>query len=202
MEQTNQQTDQPPMTKREQRQQKRQEETQERWREIRRRKIKKVAIFLVPSLIVVAGLTFAIVKYSAAPPSAAIGQNGTPKIEVNPKEYDAGLVSMAAGLVKKTYEIKNAGTSDLEIDDIRTSCHCTTATLQVGQTKSGEFGMDGTKFWSQKIPAGQTGYLEVIFNPAFHGPQDTGQAVRAVYLSTNDPQNRQAEIRLIANVTL
>lgn len=58
----------------------------------------------------------------------------------------------------------------------------------------------GGVFWSQKIAPGETGQLEVIFDPAFHGSQGTGQVVRAVYLSTNDPENKKAEVRLLANV--
>lgn len=109
---------------------------------------------------------------------------------------------MAEGLVKKTYEIKNTGGGDLKIDKIWTSCDCTTARLKVKDKESPEFGMHTSSLlWSQKIAPGETGFLEATFDPAFHGPQGTGPAVRIVYLSTNDPQNPKAEAKLFANVT-
>ena len=78
---------------------------------------------------------------------------------------------------------------------------CTTARLRVGDKTSGEFGMQSNPiFWSQKIAPGETGYLEVTFDPAFHKEQGTGPVVRVVYLLSNDPQNEKAEVRLTANV--
>jgi len=53
---------------------------------------------------------------------------------------------------------------------------------------------------SQKIPPWETGFLEITFDPAFHGPQGTGPVVRVVYLSTNDPNNKKTEVKLMANV--
>lgn len=126
---------------------------------------------------------------------------GRGKIEVNPLEYDAGTVSMTEGLVEKTFEIKNIGEGDLKITSILTSCNCTTARLKVGDKTSPEFGMHtSSTFWSQKIAPGQTALLEVTFDPAFHGSQGVGQNIRAVYISSDDPQNKKVEVRLIANV--
>ncbi len=126
---------------------------------------------------------------------------GRGKIEINPLEHDAGTVSMAEGLVEKTFEIKNIGEGDLKIDSILTSCMCTTARLKVGDKVSPEFGMHtNSTFWSQKITSGGTGFLEVTFDPAFHGPQGVGPVVRVIYLSTDDPQNQRVEVRLSAKV--
>jgi len=120
-------------------------------------------------------------------------------MEIPQKEYDAGTVSMADGKIKYTYKIKNAGVGDLKISSIWTSCHCTTAKLTIGDKTSPEFGMD-KRFTSQKINPGETGFLEVTFDPVFHGPQGTGPVVRAVYISTNDPNNKKTEVKLMANV--
>lgn len=123
------------------------------------------------------------------------------KIEIIPLEYDFGTISMADGLVKYVYKIKNIGEKDLKINGIKTSCMCTTAVLRVKNNISPEFGMhDNQALWSQKIGSGETGYLEVVFDPAFHGPEAVGRIIRAIYISTNDPQNKKVEVRLIANV--
>lgn len=185
------------LTKREIRLLKREEKRQEYLRSIRYRKIKKTAAVALVTLLVAGGITFLI----ANSPSEE-NKNNSAKIEINPAEYDLGDISMSAGVVKKTFEIKNSGSSDLKIDSIWTSCHCTTAKLKVGDKLSPEFGMEaGLSFWSEKIAPDQTGYLEVAFDPAYHGHEGMGPVIRAVYLSTNAPDQKKVEARLSANVT-
>ncbi len=183
-----------PLTKRERRLLKKQQQEQERLRLIRRKKIKK-AFFISLLILLLAGIIVLFAKNYTPEEN----HPGEPQLEILANKYDAGTVSMADGLVKHTYEIKNIGIGDLKIDSIWTSCHCTTARLTVGDKTSREFGMD-KRSTLQKIAPGQTGFLEVTFDPAFHGPQGTGSVVRVVYLSTNDAQNRKVEVKLLANV--
>lgn len=174
---------------------KKQRKEQERFEKARRKKIKKIVKISLPVILITGGAIFALVIYSPEE------SQGTPKIEVSPWEYDSGTVSMAEGLVKKTYEVQNKGNGDLKISRIWTSCHCTTAILKAGDKTSPEFGMsNNSAFWSQKIAPGETGYLEVIFDPTFHGSHGTGPVARVVYLSTNDPKNKEVELKLLANV--
>lgn len=160
----------------------------------RRKKIKKILFISLPILLLAGIIIFFVKSYTPEE-----NHPGAPRMEIPVNEYDAGTVSMADGKIKRTFEIKNIGIGDLKIDSIWTSCHCTTARLTVNNKTSAEFGMD-KHYTSQKIAPGEKGYLEVTFDPAFHGPQGIGSIVRAIYLSTNDPQNQKAEVRLIANV--
>lgn len=161
------------------------------------RKFKKMVTVLLPVVLVAGGISFFLMNYSPGK-----SNSGQPRIEIPETEYDAGTVSMTDEKVAHVYEIRNVGDSDLKIDKIWTSCMCTTARLKVGDEESGEFGMHSNPiFWSQRIAPGETGLLEVVFDQTFHGSEGTGQAVRIVYLSTNDPENKQAEVRLTANVT-
>lgn len=186
------------LTKKERYLLRREQKEKERLQKARRKKIRNVLFVLLPILLLVGGISFGLMNYLSQKEES---HPETPKIEINPEEYDAGTISMSAGSAKYTYEIKNIGEGDLKIDRIWTSCHCTTARLRVGDKTSGEFGMQSNPiFWSQKIAPGETGFLEVTFDPAFHKEQGTGPVVRAVYLSTNDPQNKKVEARLIANV--
>ena len=124
------------------------------------------------------------------------------KIEISPQEYDFGDISMADGLAKKTYEVKNSGDTELKIDKIWTSCDCTNARLRVGDRVSPELGMHtNLPLWSEKLASGETGYLDVIFDPAFHGHEGIGPITRVIYLNTSDPDNKKVEIKLSANVT-
>ncbi|MFH1841217.1 MAG: DUF1573 domain-containing protein [Candidatus Nealsonbacteria bacterium] len=184
------------LTKKEKYLSRRQEKEDRQVQKERGRKIKKIVAVLLPVLLVAGGISFFLMNYS--PEKSNPGQ---PMIEIPETEYDAGTVSMSDEKVIHTYEIKNTGVGDLEINKIWTSCMCTTARLKVGDQESGEFGMHSNSvLWSQKIAPGETGFLEVIFDQAFHGPEGTGSIVRAVYLSTNDPKNKQTEVRLTANV--
>ncbi|MDP3995761.1 MAG: DUF1573 domain-containing protein [bacterium] len=185
------------LTKKERYLLKKQEKENGQIRKERGRKIKKMAAILLPVFLIAGGISFILMNYSS-------GENnsGTPRIEITPVEYDVGTVSMAGEKVKRTYEIKNTGVGDLKIDKIWTSCMCTTARLRIGDEESGEFGMHSNSvLWSQKIAPGETGFLEVVFDQALHGLEGIGPIVRAVYLSTNDPENKQTEVRLTANVT-
>ncbi len=183
-----------PLTKRERRLLKKQKKEREKIHQQRRQKIKKVLFISLLILLSVGIIVFFTKTYT---PNK--NHPGTPRMEIPLNEYDAGTVSMTGGLVKHVYEIKNTGEGDLKIDSIWTSCHCTTARLTINGKTSAEFGMD-KRYTSQKIAPGEMGFLEITFDPAFHGPQGVGQVVRAVYLSTNDSENKTAEVRLIANV--
>lgn len=183
------------LTKKQRRLLRKQQQSQERLRLIRQKKIKKMVIIFFPAALIIGGIIFGLLNYSS------LESQGAPKVEITQKEYDAGTISMADGVVKYTYEIKNVGDRDLKIDRIWTSCMCTTSILRVGDKESPKFGMhDNPVFWSQKIASGEVGFLEVTFNPAFHGPQGIGPVVRIVYLSTNDAQNKKVEVKLLANV--
>lgn len=165
----------------------------------RKKKIKKIIKFSLLSLIIIliaGGAVFAVFGY------VKDKNFGRPEIEIAHLEYDAGVISMVDGLIKHTYEIKNIGKGDLKIEEIRTSCMCTTARLRIGSQLSREFGMHDNSFgWSETIAPGETGYLDVIFDPAFHGPSGIGQITRAIYILTNDPANKNIEFLLTANIT-
>lgn len=177
---------------------KKEKKEQDRLIKARKKKLGKVIKISVVSLVVVlvvGGTIFGIVRY--------IGNRnfGDPKIEITNLSHNAGTISMADGLLEHTFEIKNVGEGDLKISEIRTSCMCTTVRLRVGDKLSRGFGMhDNSTLWSEKIAPGETGYLEVTFDPNFHGPEGTGPVTRVVYVSTNDLENKDIEFILTADV--
>ncbi|MBU3942993.1 DUF1573 domain-containing protein [Patescibacteria group bacterium] len=162
----------------------------------KRNKIIKFSVVGLVAILIIGGAGLKIAK-------SFQGKNfGPAKVEITEMSYDAGTVSMADGLVKHTYEIKNTGEGDLKLKNIRTSCMCTTVYLKIGDKLSPKFGMhDNPPIWTETIPPGETGYLEVTFDPAFHGPEGIGSLVRAVYVSTNDPDNKDLEFLLSIDVT-
>ncbi|OGY47357.1 MAG: hypothetical protein A3J65_00520 [Candidatus Buchananbacteria bacterium RIFCSPHIGHO2_02_FULL_45_11b] len=116
------------------------------------------------------------------------GDNGgAAKLSADSYQYDFGAISMANGLVKHIFTISNAGTADLKLSNISTSCMCTTAVLEINGQRSPEFGMHSNPaFWSGELKPGQTANLEITFDPLAHGPDATGPITRTVTLSSND----------------
>src|SRR3989338_8524771 len=58
--------------------------------------------------------------------------------------YDFGKISMAQGLVEKTFEISNPTNQDITVERITTSCMCTLSYISTSEDKEkGPFGMVG-----------------------------------------------------------
>lgn len=99
--------------------------------------------------------------------------------------YDFGTISMAAGKVAHSFRIKNSGAEPLIIEKMYTSCMCTTASLIKGGKRFGPYGMPGHGFISpinaSFVPQ-EEATVEVVFDPAAHGPAGIGPVERMVYL--------------------
>jgi hypothetical protein len=121
----------------------------------------------------------------AAAPAAQVQTVQQPGALVSSRaNYDFGTISMGAGKVSTTYRIKNEGAAPLALDKIYTSCMCTEATLITASgRKQGPFGMPGhgpLKAVSGQLAAGETALLEVVFDPAAHGPSGVGRIERVI----------------------
>jgi hypothetical protein len=123
----------------------------------------------------------------AAPVQAQAARQPGALVSARPN-YDFGTISMAAGKVSTTYRIKNEGAAALPLDKIYTSCMCTEATLVTASgRKQGPFGMPGhgpLKAVSGQIGPGETALLEVVFDPAAHGPSGVGRIERVITVET------------------
>lgn len=120
-----------------------------------------------------------------------------PIIEITPKEVDLGEVSMNKGVAETIFRLKNAGSLDLEITGMETSCMCTTVKLN----DSPIFGMhDNPTDWSATLKAGEEAPLIVIFDPNAHGPGATGPITRTITVFSNDPVDSKTSIKIEANI--
>lgn len=121
-----------------------------------------------------------------------------------PEEFfDFGIISMAAGNVSHAFKIKNTGTEPIVISKVYTSCMCTTATLTTQEGAVGPFGMPGhaaIPSIKQSIAPNEEASVEIVYDPAAHGPAATGKVRRTVYLET-DAQKEPFELSFEANVT-
>lgn len=102
--------------------------------------------------------------------------------------YDFGTISMAAGNASHTFTISNLSALPVAIEKIYTSCMCTTALLDVGGEKFGPYGMPGHGFIpkiNKTIDSGTEAEIEVVFDPAAHGPSGVGKIERVVIIENN-----------------
>ncbi len=126
-----------------------------------------------------------------------------PKIVINPDRHDFGDVSVAEGVVSITMTVTNEGKTDLVLNNIETSCMCTTGQLIVNGRGSPLFGMnmgDGKHptGWSDTIAPGQSSELRIYYNPTMH-EELRGPLERNIRVFSNDPIDVEYDVRISAN---
>ncbi|MEK7186805.1 MAG: DUF1573 domain-containing protein [Patescibacteria group bacterium] len=104
--------------------------------------------------------------------------------------YDFGKISMAKGLVEKTFEITNSSNQEITLERVTTSCMCTSAYLSTATgDEKGPFGMVGhggtVPKANEVIKAGESRRVRVVFDPNAHGPAGVGIINRVVTLEDN-----------------
>lgn len=144
-------------------------------------------------------------------PSSTGGQvasaSNSPSLPASPliaseTQFDFGEVSMAKGKVSHDYNISNPTDRPITLSKLSTSCMCTTATLVMGNKRSGPFGMTGHGYVpkiNQEVAPGTEAIIQVVFDPAAHGPAGVGKVQRLVYL---EPEGTESlELGFTATVT-
>jgi hypothetical protein len=121
--------------------------------------------------------------------AAQAGPSKGSPIEALERSYDFGTISMAKGVVKKSFKIKNPTSDTITISKIYTSCMCTKATLYNGDRRAGPFGMPGhgvIPTITETLAPGAEATIEAQFDPAAHGPAGVGSIARDIYVETAD----------------
>lgn len=116
--------------------------------------------------------------------------------------FDFGNISMAKGNVSHIFKIKNNSSDTVDVTKIYTSCMCTQATLINKNSKKGPFGMAGMGFIpeiKETINPGKEAEVEVVFDPAAHGPAGLGRIERTISLENNG--KGRIDISISVNVT-
>lgn len=124
--------------------------------------------------------------------AAGTGSGAASALTADEHAFDFGTISMAAGNVRHAFTVRNRDNAAATIKKMYTSCMCTTATLTAGGTSYGPFGMPGhgsIPTINAEIGANESASVEVIFDPAAHGPAGVGKIERVVRLEqeSGDP---------------
>lgn len=150
------------------------------------------AIILVVGGLVIAAKPDPVKKTPTAVEMVkASAGNSAGQLTATQTKFSFGPISMARGKVKHRYPITNAGTEPIIIRKLYTSCMCTTAALVKGGKAGEAFGMPGhTPIPTINVPINprEEAFVEVIFDPAAHGPAGVGPIERVVTLENNGGQ--------------
>ena len=158
---------------------------------------KFIAVITVLTLGIIGIAILVSGSSSTTTTKATVSKTAGAKISVDHSSKKVGNIPYSGGNLIHVFPIKNAGTKDLEIANIATSCMCTKAYLKQGESKSEGFGMKGMSApsnWKGIIKPGETAEIIADFDPAYHGPQGAGLFSRAVSFETNDPDNPYVEV--------
>lgn len=161
----------------------------------------KIKTTIIISLLVIASVGLILITKPA--PTGTNFQASLDSVLVsNDSSFDFGVISMARGKVSREFSFVNSGEESLAINQIYTSCMCTTAVLDLAGRKFGPFGMPGHGFSAPikaEVGPNEAGKLNVVFDPAAHGPTGVGPVERIVYVKTEDGATLQ--FRITALVT-
>lgn len=132
-------------------------------------------LLLAMALVAVVAAAVVVAVVFAARPQAA------GRIELSAAEFDFGTIPNT-GPVSQVFRVHNAGDGPLEIEQISTSCGCTTAEIT-----------------SRRLASDDTTDLKVTYDPLAHGGA-TGEFLRIVYVRSSDPDTPEARLTIRATV--
>lgn len=163
--------------------------------------MKKIIISTVIGVLVLGGLIWIARPDGQNTSSVAAGSNRSLTAEET-DNYNFGRISMAAGKVTHQFKIKNTSADTVTISKMYTSCMCTTATLIKEGKQFGPVGMPGHEAipnLNQIINPNEEATIEVVFDPAAHGPAGVGRIQRKITIENNAGQ--PIEFQFVAIVT-
>lgn len=130
---------------------------------------------------------------------AEAGEN-RPQVVLEPVSFDFGGVSKKQGKAGKTFKVYNKGKESLIVKDLRTSCPCAIAALEVNGVKSSYFETKGAPTgWQAEIKPGEAAHLDVVLD-LLSPHVKTGDVIRDITIKSNDPLYPEVTVMIKANV--
>lgn len=126
--------------------------------------------------------------------------NAANALAVSERLYDFGTISMRDGDVTHIFEVENPTDKDVTLNDVSTSCMCTTAFIVDGNSKIGPFGMPGMGGITSAdyvIKAHSIARIEAVYDPNAHGPAGVGNIDRVITLGQAGGGALQLEIKAL-----
>jgi hypothetical protein len=160
---------------------------------------KKAVIIIIVVIAAILGFMAWGYDRMAGPTTAQLSEKSS--LTASEVLYDFGTISMASGTVDHKFQITNPTDKDITITNLETSCMCTTAFfVNADGSKTGPFGMPGmggATAANETIPAHGTQNIDVVFDPAAHGPAGVGDIDRTIDATEKDGGTLQLEIKAV-----
>lgn len=147
----------------------------------------KKVLFLMGVVTVVllgGGVLFLSSTTTSVP--AVVASENAKAATLDPTSFDWGTIAYGGTKATKKFTIRNTGTENLKLYNLKTSCHCTKARITIDGIDSPNFGMSGVSDWVGEVAPGKKATLTVVFDQTYHGPSGVGPITRFVSLDTND----------------
>lgn len=148
---------------------------------------KKNILLVIGAVALLVLLSITIQKNQRVPVETA-GVNETasvsvhgPHLTLDPEEYDFGKIRQSGGTVSKTFNVFNNGSEDVTINEVLTSCSCTTAEID-----------------KKLLRPGEQGTLTVVFDPNYHY-EDDGRFFRTATIKSN-VHGKAPEVKIFVEV--
>lgn len=154
---------------------------------------KKFVVFCILATVGIFGGAFLLMRGPQATEANSASFTNEAKLEVSQKDFDWGNIPFKGGNIKADFVIKNMSEVPLRLKNVRTSCHCTQARVILENGSSPYFGMNTVSGWVGEVAPGGQAQVEVVFDPAYHGPGGVGPINRFVELETSDKNNKKLE---------
>lgn len=106
-----------------------------------------------------------------------------PELSLQTASFTFGTVENG-DIVAKTLLVYNQGRAPLVVQEISTSCSCTTATVD-----------------PMTIQPGESGELYIEFDSGAHGPELEGSVKRQIFITSNDPRQQEEVVEFTAEIT-
>ena len=173
----------------------------------------KVVIGACAAILVLGGLIIAAMPQPAsnvAQPASNVAKtvestasaSSTGALRARETNFNFGSISMAAGKVTHLYRFRNSGAEPIVLGKMYTSCMCTTAALvKSSGRKFAPVGMPGhtpIPALNETLQPNEEAMVEVVFDPAAHGPAGIGPIDRVVTIENSAGQ--PLELAFSANV--
>lgn len=150
------------------------------------------------TVLVLVGGVFFLGKQPAG--SVELSKNSAAGFSTDHDRYEWENIDYGGGKASHRFTIKNDGTADLSIANLQTSCMCTTAQFVSSSGNSPILAMHQKSQWQGTLAPGNVADIDVVFDPAYHGPQGVGPIERIVSFDTNDPKKPYVEFTLTGKV--
>lgn len=126
-----------------------------------------------------------------------------PRIVFKEVDKNLGKIKQSNGITTAIFVFRNEGKSDLVINNISTSCGCTSASIVYKGKEGPEFAMPGhgkenPKDWSVSISPKEEAEVKVYYDPNAHGRQSEEliPITRTIDIFSNDPVEFEKRLKI------